>query len=100
MRATFLPRKADAPLVVHANAPLACTIALQRLKAISAARTEVPETRCNIQFDQPTACLPRQSWRDALHELPTEHRYRAVIREALYGHFAKSSWSTLSEISV
>jgi hypothetical protein len=37
-RAAFLPSKADASLVVHVDAPLVCTIASQRLEAISAAR--------------------------------------------------------------
>ena len=51
-RISVLPAKANAPLIVDSNAPLAAPVALERFEAVLGRNAQIIETACDIQLQQ------------------------------------------------
>jgi len=58
VRVTVLPPKADAPLVVDANAVLTLSVAAQRFEPIAGRDTQVLNRACSMYVQELSPCLP------------------------------------------
>lgn len=56
VRIAVTPNKADAPLIVDANAVLTRSIASKRLQTITGRRGEIAQFCCDIQLPQLSLC--------------------------------------------
>jgi hypothetical protein len=58
VRVSVLPPKADAPLVVDANAVLTLSVTAQRFEPIAGRDAQVLKRACSMQVQELSPCLP------------------------------------------
>ena len=79
----FIPTKADAPLIVDANAVLPFAVTAQGLQMIPRRGTQVHQCRCRIESLQTAACCPFDG-REAADELAGKEAFRIATTETSY----------------
>jgi len=83
VRVSFLPAKAYAPLVVHADTMLTFPIASQCFQAIARRDTQEVEARGAVDQIQLTLRSYRHVARHSLDELPREKRGSSLVGKRL-----------------
>ena len=78
-----LPAKADAPLIVDANAVLARAVAFELFESVAGRDTQVLELLGGIDEAELTEHESKEAGREPSDVLPLKHALRVPVREAL-----------------